>query len=344
MELSILGIDIAKNVFHFHGVDSLGREVFRKKVYRGDVSRELSKLKSCRVVMESCGGAQYWCREAERAGHVSQLIAPQYVTPFVKRNKNDWKDAEAICEAAQRPQMRYVPRRSECQQDIQNLHRVRERLVKSRTALVNEMRGLLMEYGIVLPQGRRVFASRFLDEFSKHTSRLSALCQETFYDLYSEYHELEERIKRYEIKLKKISKDNPDCARLMTIPGVGFLTATAMVAAIGDISVFKNGRELAAWLGLTPREYSTGGKQRLYGISKRGDKYLRKLLVHGARVTLRFLAKKKDSRSVWATDLKKRKGMNRTSVALANKNARTIWALLTHSEQYQEYEALPLAA
>ena len=342
MNLKILGVDIAKNVFHFHGVDEHGREVLKKKVYRSEFLCEISKLKRCRVVLESCGGANYWAREIERAGHKSQLIAPQYVSPFVKKNKNDWKDAEAICEAAQRPQMRYVPKRTEHQQDIQNLHRIRERLVKSRTALVNEMRGLLMEYGIVLPRGRRIFAARFLEEFTKHSNRLSELCRTTFEDLYSEYHDIDRRVAKYEQQLKGVAKQRRDCARLMDIPGVGFLTATAMVAAIGDISVFKNGRELAAWLGLTPIERSTGGKQKLYGISKRGDKYLRKLLVHGARVTLRFAERKTDSRSVWATDLKKRKGVNRSSVALANKNARTIWALLAKNEEYKEI--IPLAA
>lgn len=341
MRVELLGIDIAKNVFHVHGVDNQGREVFKERVYRSDLLERITVFPQCRIVMEACGGSNYWARTFEKAGHQVQLIAPQYVKPFVQRNKNDWKDAEAICIAARQPTMRYVPRREEEQQDLQNLHRVRERLVKCRTALINEMRGLLNEYGIVLPKSRRVFAKIFLEIMSTQGAELSYLSKETFYELWEEYQMLEKRFMKLEDKIKYICKNHPICKKLIEVPGVGYLTATAIVAAARDVSVFKNGREFAAWLGLTPKEHSTGGKQRLGKISKRGDVYLRKLLVHGARITLRYLERHKDRRSSWAKNLLQRKGMNRTAVAVANKNARVIWALMARDESYKSF---PLAA
>lgn len=338
MTLSLLGIDLAKNVFHFWGVDAHGRRVYQKKAWRSDVLVVAANLPKCRVVMEACGGANYWAREFEKLGHKVELIAPQYVKPFVQRNKNDWKDAEAITVAARQPHMRYVPKRDEGQQDI---HRVRERLVKARTALVNEIRGLLTEYGVLLPQGRRKFEGTFLEVFSQHEAHLSRLAVETFYDLWSEYHQLNKKVLTYEKILRTYCKEHPVCARLVTVPGVGPLTATAIVAKASDVSVFKNGREYAAWLGLTPKESSTGGKQTILGVSKRGDKYIRTLLCHGARTVLQHLKEKDDAVSCWARNLKQQKGMNKTTVALANKNARVIWNLLAKE---QEYQTFPLAA
>ena len=341
MSISIIGIDLAKNVFHLHGVDSKGLQVLKERVYREQLVERMAKITPCRVVMEACGGSNYWARELEQYGHRTELIAPQYVKPFVLRNKNDWKDAEAIVVAARQPTMRYVPRRDRSQQDLQNLHRIRERLVKSRTALVNEARGLLHEYGIVIARGRRNFVKRFLEVLGKQASKLTSESIATFSDLWTEYHEINDRVERYELMLKSISKAHPICKRLTTIPGVGFITATAIVATARDTSVFKNGRQFAAWLGLTPKEHSTGGKQRLGRISKRGDSYIRKLLVHGARITLRHIKKHSDRKSVWAKDLLLRKGMNRSAVAVANKNARIIWALINYD---QEYKSFPLAA
>jgi transposase len=341
MELKLIGIDLAKEVFHLHGTDGQGREMMRKRVYRSDMLATFRNLTACRVVMESCAGSNYWARELEKLGHQVQLIAPQYVKPYVQRNKNDSKDAEAICTAARQPHMRYVPRRSIEQQDLQNLHRIRERMVKARTALVNEVRGLLCEYGIIIPRGRQTFANCIGETLLKNSVYLTSLAQETFYELWDEYLQLDKRIEALEKKLKTICRAHPVCQRLMSIPGVGFLTATAVIAAIGDAHAFRNGRELAAWLGLTPREHSTGGKHRLLGISKRGDCYIRKLLIHGARITLRYLNRHNDRRSAWAADLLKRKGANRTAVALANKNARVIWALVAKDEEYRK---IPLAA
>ena len=341
MSIAILGIDLAKSIFHLYGVDSRGKKVFRKKLYRAEVLSVVANLGKCRIVLEACGGANYWAREFERVGHQVDLISPQYVKPFVQRNKTDWKDAEAITVAARQPHMRYVPKRSEAQQDIQNIHRIRRRLVKARTALVNEIRGLLMEYGIVFPQGRKAFEKTFIERFSKHEQTLSTLTVQTFYDLWHEYHDIDEKVIKYDKLLKQYATDHPVCARLQTVPGIGPLTATAIVAKAGDMTVFKNGREFSAWLGLTPREYSTGGKQTLLGISKRGDAYIRTLLINGARVTLQYSSKKTDQLSVWATNLKERKGMNKASVALANKNARIIWQLLA---KQQEYQTFPIAA
>jgi len=341
MNIALLGIDLAKNIFHLHAVDLSGKELFRKRLKRWELLPFIGNLQSTRIVIEACGGSNYWAREFEKLGHRVDVISAQYVKPFVKRNKNDYKDAEAICTAAMQANMRYVPKRSVVQQDIQNIHRVRERLIRARTALVNEMRGFLTEYGIVLPKGRKKFVAELLEVIASNEDSLSPLTRETLTELWQEYRAIESRIISYEKKLLLISKEDPRAKRLLSIPGVGLITATAMLAAIGDIHVFKNGRELAAWLGITPREYSTGGKQRLYGISKRGDKYLRKNLIHGARVTLNYLSKKTDSRSLWAKDLLERKGKNRAAVALANKNARTIWALLTREESYKD---LPVAA
>lgn len=341
MTLQLIGIDLAKNVFHLHGVDGNGREVFRKRVYRDELLESLRAVSPCKVVMEACGGANHWARSIENLGHTPQLIAPQYVKPFVQRNKTDWKDAEAICVAARQPHMRFVPRKSVEQQDVQNLHRVRQRLVTARTALVNEVRGLLHEYGITIPRGRRIFAKLLPELLLSCGERLSSLTRETFYELLDEYRGLEERITALERKMKALCAAHPVCHRLTAIPGVGYITASAIVAAVGDVSVFKNGREFAAWLGLTPREYSTGGRQRLHGISKRGDVYIRTLLVHGARIALRYAPRHNNRQSRWALDLMQRKGTNRTVVAMANKNARVIWALMAKDDEYRTF---PLAA
>lgn len=337
----VVGIDLAKTVFHVFGMNKAGKETFRRKLSRCELLEFMVQCKTNRVVLEACSGSNYWAREFTKLGHKVSLIAAQYVKPYVKRNKNDMKDAEAICEAAQRPTMRYVSVRSAENQDVMNLHRVRQRLVRSRTALVNEIRGLLIEYGVVIPRGRKTFHGKFLEVFHTECSHLSELARETFQELWSEYLEVHMKVEQFDKKLERLTKENPVCQRLLTIPGVGVMTASAIVATVSDASVFKNGREFAAWTGLTPREYSTGGKQNLYGISKRGDVYLRTLLVHGARVRLQHVHKHLDRRSLWANDLKQRKGVNRSAVALANKNARTIWALMKNEDVYRE---LPLAA
>jgi transposase len=334
-EISVLGIDIAKLVFHVVGMDNTGRVVLRKRLARRELPRFIANLPPLRIGMEACGGAHYWARRFREHGHDVRLIAPHFIKAYVKSPKNDARDAEAICEAVTRPTMRVVPITRVEPQDLQALHRVRERLIKARTALVNEIRGLLSEYGIVLPQSLTKFRALIVDTRQEEQVKLTPLSAELFWQLYDEFRALEKRLVYYDEKLAAMGQAHPECQRLQTIPGIGPVSATALLAAIGDATQFKNGRQLAAWLGLVPREHSTGGKPRLLGISKRGNIYLRKLLVHGARATLRWIDTKHDERSRWLRALIARRGKNRAAVALANKNARIVWALLAHGQEYQ---------
>ncbi len=268
-------------------------------------------------------------------GHSVRMMAPQFVKPYVKSNKNDTVDAEAICEAVQRPNMRFIPSKSIEQQDIQSLHRIRSQLIGRRTAQGNQIRGLLQEYGIVIPQGITNIRKSLPDILEDAENQLSVIFREQLSALYDEMVHLDSRIERLEQSLKAVCAQNEDCKRLLTIPGIGLMTATALIAAVGDISVFKNGRELAAWLGLVPRQHSTGGKPTLLGISKRGDSYLRTLLIHGGRAVVRCAHKHQDKRNQWVGVVEGRRGKNITAVAVANKNARIAWALLSKKEDYQ---------
>ncbi len=283
----VLGIDLAKQSFQLHGVNKIGETVLKKKVSRAKLLELMAKLNHCLVGMEACGGAHYFARKFKGFGHEVKMMAPQFVKPYVKSNKNDSVDAEAICEAVQRPNMRFVPIKSVDQQDLQSLHRIRSMIMGSRTALINQIRGLLMEYGIVLPKGASHVRNLLPVILEDTESELTAEMKELLQHQWSELIHLEDRIAEYQIKIDAVCKQHEACRLLLTIPGIGPLTATALVAAIGDVSVFKNGREMAAWLGLVSRQHSTGGKDRLLGISKRGDSYLRMLLIHGARAALR---------------------------------------------------------
>jgi len=333
--MSILGIDIAKRVFYAVGMDERGKIVLRKRLSRHDLIPFLAKLPPVLIGMEACGGAHYWARRFRQHGHEVKLMAPQFVKPYVKSNKNDSRDAEAIAEAMTRPTMRFVPTKEVDQQDLQALHRVRERLIGARTALVNEVHGLMHEYGIVIPKGVAKFRQAVVGKLESEQDKLTPLSQEMFWKLIDEFAALEKQLTYYQEKLEALATTHPECQRLMTIPGIGPLSATALVAAVSNASAFKNGRQFAAWLGLVPRQYTTGGKERLLGISKRGDTYLRKLLVHGARATIRWVGRKTDRRSQWIRQLVERRGKNRTAVAVANKNARIVWALLTSHQDYQ---------
>jgi transposase len=334
-QLSVLGIDIAKLVFHVVGMDDTGAVVLRKRLARSELLAFIANVPPLRIGMEACGSAHYWARCFREHGHDVRLIAPQFIKAYVKSPKHDARDAEAICEAVTRPTMRFVPIKRVEQQDLQALHRIRERLIKARTALVNEIRGLLSEYGIVLPQSITKFRALIVSKLQNEQAKLTALSTEVFWHLYDEFLSLEKRLAYYDEKLAAIGRAHPECQRLQTIPGIGPISATAILAAISDASQFKNGRQFAAWLGLVPREHSTGGKPRLLGISKRGDSYLRKLFVHGARATLRWVDSKQDERSRWLKALIGRRGKNRAAVALANKNARIAWALLAHHQEYR---------
>src|SRR5262252_2709339 len=337
--LSVVGIDLAKRVFHVAGMDETGKIVLRKRLTREALLPFIARLPPVVIGMEACGGAHYWGRRFREHGHTVKLIAPQFVKPYVKSNKNDPADAEAICEAVTRPTMRFVPIKEVDQQDLQSLHRARERVVKARTALVNEIRGLLAEYGIVLPQSVTKFRQTFTQTLETERAKLTPLSAELFAQLYDEFGVLEKRLTSYTDKIAAIGAAHPVCQRLMTIPGIGPLTATALVAAVSNASAFKNGRQFAAWIGLVPRQHSTGGKPRLLGMSKRGDVYLRTLFVHGARATLRWLRLKTDRRSTWLRGLMDRRGKNKAAVALANKNARIAWVLLTTDQVYSAEQA-----
>lgn len=344
---SIIGIDLAKNVFHVCIMNGAGRVLRRKRLARQELLNWVVQHGTGAVAFEACGGSHYWGRKFEELGFEVRMLPAQFVKPFVKSNKNDVVDAEAICEAASRPQMRKVALRSEDQQDIQNLHRVRERLTKSRTALVNEIRGLLLEYGIVIPKGinkARALLPEIIESLKSH-----ALRKETFQRLYEELTELDAQIDHYESRLETFCKSNEVTKRLTGVPGVGAVSATAIYAAVGNPKEFKNGRQFAAWVGLTPKQYSTGGKTRLGRISKRGDKYLRKLLVLGARANAiaadRRLKKKTDrATDRWLLQIANRRGGKRAVVALANKMARQIWVVL-NGEPFKHHEELfPVAA
>jgi transposase len=267
---SVLGIDLAKRIFHLVGMDDAGHVVLRKRLTRDALMPYIAQLPPAVIGMEACGGAHYWARRFRTHGHTVKLIAPQFVKPYVKSNKNDPADAEAICEAVTRPTMRFVPIKEVDQQDLQSLHRARERVVKARIALVNEIRGLLAEYGIVLPQSVTQFRHTFLATLEAERTQLTPLSTELFGQLYDEFGALEKRLAYYTAKIEAIGAAHPVCQRLMTIPEIGPLTATALVAAVSNASAFKNGRQFAAWIGLVPRQHSTGGKPRLLGISKAG--------------------------------------------------------------------------
>jgi transposase len=334
-KLRVLGIDIAKQVFHLVGRDEHGTMQLRKRLARAQVMTFIAQLPPTLIGMEACRGAHYWARRMREHGHAVKWMAPQCVTPDRKAHKNDRQDAEAIAEAVPRPTMRLVPVKAVDQQDLQALHRVRERLMKARTALINETRGLLHAYGIIVPQGAATFRTHVQEKVATEETKLTAHSRALFQQLLEELAALDARIATYDAQWAQVAQAHPVCQRLMTIPGLGELTATALVAAVSDATQCKNGRQCAAWLGLVPRQHSTGGKPRLLGISKHGDRYLRTLLVHGARSCLRGVGRKCDRRSHGIRSLIERRGWNRAAVALANKHARVAWVLLSTEQVYR---------
>ncbi|MGH8067917.1 MAG: IS110 family transposase [Candidatus Entotheonellia bacterium] len=333
--ISVLGIDIAKLVFHIVGMDDAGQVILRKRIPRSELLHCIATLPPPGIGMEACGSAHDWARCCREHGHDVRLIAPQFVKAYVKSPKNDGRDAEAICEAVTRSTMRFVLIKQLEQQDLQALHRVRGRLIKARTALVKEMRGLLHAYGIILPQGMTKFRTLVVRKLQKEQCKLTALSTEVFWQLYDEFLVLETRLAYDDKKLAAIGRAHPECQRLQTIPWIGSVTATALSAAISHVTPFKNGRQLTAWLGVIPREHSTNGKPRLLGISQCGNVYLGQLLIYGARATPGWVETKHDDRGRWLKALIERWGKKRAAVALANKNARIAWALLTHNQAYR---------
>lgn len=333
--VTLLGIDLAKNVFQLHGCDDNGNPVLRKRVTRAKLAETIANMPACTIVMEACGGANYWYRRFSSFGHTTKLISPQFVKPFVKSNKSDRNDSEAICEAASRPTMRFVSAKSIEQEDIQAVHRIRSRQIEGRTALINQIRGLLAEYGVIIAQGIGRVREELPYILEDATNELSNLGRELFSNLYDELLSYDKRIKILDTKIASIFKQNEACQRISKIEGIGPITATAIVGIIGDPKTFKNGRHFSAYLGLVPRQLSSGNKERLLGISKRGDTYIRSLLVHGGRSVVKYIGKKNNHRSTWLNALKERRGANRAAVAVANKNARIIWAMLSRNEEYR---------
>ena len=335
MKITTIGFDIAKTVFHLYAVNKMGRFVKKKQLKRKQVLIYMAKLEPCLIVMEACGGANYWARELIALGHQVKLIAPQYVKPYVKGNKNDYNDAEAIAEAAQRPNMRFVPIKSIEQQDVQNFHRQRERIKKERTALVNQVRGLLAEYGLVINKGVAAVRKKLPEILEDAENGLTTITRELFAELLEELRALDQRFEQCGQRIEALNKENEVCQRLDEILGIGPITASATYAAAGDGKEFVNGRHFSAWIGLVPGQHSTGGKTVLLGISKRGNSYLRTLFIHGARAVLRHSAKKTDRFSLWAQAVLMRRGYNKACVAVANKMARMAWVIMARGETFR---------
>ena len=338
MNVKRIGIDLAKQVFQVHGVDSHEQTVLKKKLKREHMLGFFRDLSPCLIGLEACSSAHYWGRELQKLGHTVKLIAPQFVKPYVKANKNDANDAEAICEALSRPTMRFVAIKNIAQQDLQATHRVRSQLVNQRTEKVNQIRGLLAEYGIVVGQRIESLRKALPDVLGNGENALSGDFRALLEGLRQDLQNLDERVKELDKRIQRQADSDPGAKRLQQIPGIGPITATALVSGVGDARQFKRGRDMAAWLGLTPGQHSSGGKERLLGISKRGDAYLRTLLIHGARAVLKGAGQKDDPRSRWLQSLSERRNKNIAAVALANKNARIAWALLSKNLDYQPTE------
>jgi|HubBroStandDraft_4_1064222.scaffolds.fasta_scaffold42768_2 transposase len=335
IEMKVVGLDVAKNVFQVHGVDRRGETILRKRLRRPQVTEFFRHRTPCLIGIEATQGAHYWARVLRALGHEVRLLAPQFVKPYLKSQKNDANDAEAICEAVSRPNMRFVPSKSIEQQDLQALHRIRSRMIGSRTQLGNQIRGLLAEYGIVLPLHLSQVRAALPRLIEDDNPLLSGFGRQLLAALYEELCALEQRIEKIEEQVQQIHRSNPLCQKIAAVEGVGPVTATAVVAAIADGRTFHSGRQFAAWIGLVPRQHSSGDKQRHFGITKRGDPYLRMLLVHGARSVVYRAPNKNDSRSQWIAEKQRKLGTAKTCVAVANKNARVIWALLVRDEPYR---------
>jgi len=334
MKITTIGFDLAKMVFQVHGVDERGKVAARKQLKRAEMLKYFANLEPCLIGMEACGSAHYWARKLEGYGHTVKLMAPQFVKPYVKTNKNDAADAEAICEAVRRPNMRFVAIKNVEQQAILSVHRARQGFVKARTAQGNQIRGLLSEFGIVIPQGISSIMKQVPEILEDGENGLPGVMRNLIERLTENLKEMDRQAKELEAQIQIWHRENEASRKLAEIPGLGPITASAIVATVGDAREFKNGRQLAAWMGLVPKQHSSGGKQTLLGISKRGDTYLRTLMIHGARAVIRFAEKKAEPES-WMRKLMSRRNKNVAAVALANKNARIVWALLAHDRTFR---------
>jgi transposase len=335
MQITTVGIDLAKSVFQVHGTDAHGKTVLRKQLKRDQMAVFFVNLPPCLIGMEACGGAHHWARKLQSMGHTVRLMAPQFVKPYVKTNKNDAADAEAICEAVGRPNMRFVPIKNIEQQAVLSLHRVRQGFVKARTAQANQIRGLLAEFGLIVPQGIGHIAARVPQLIEDGANELPGSFRLLIERLLEQMKLLHRQVLELELQIRKWHRSNPQSVRLAKVGGIGPLSASALVASADQADNFRNGRQFAAWIGLVPRQHSTGGKSNLLGISKRGDSYLRTLLIHGARSVLGH-ADRHPEQTVWVRAVATRRNKNVATVALANKNARIAWALLAHGRNYEE--------
>lgn len=341
-QISIIGIDLAKHVFQLHAVDAHGHKVFSKQVRREKLRLTLAQIPPCHVAMEACGSAHYWARDIGTLGHEAELLPPQAVKPFVLGHKNDARDAAAIAEAAARPATPRVTIKTEAQQSLQAVHRVRSRLVRERTAAGNELRGLLGEFGLIVSQGHAVIRQGVIRErLDEQRARLGEELYTLLNDLLDQWLENDARIARYDKRLQRLARASDDMQRLMSLPGIGPINATLLFSHLGDPARFPNGRQFSASLGLVPRQHSSGGRNQLMGITKRGNGEVRKQLVHGARAALRQFQRQEhpDRLSRWACSLAARLGQRKAIVALANKMARICWSLLAHERRYQPQEA-----
>jgi transposase len=336
MNLSRVGVDLAKNVFQLHGVDRHEKVVWKRRLSRAKWLQVLLEQvePGCEIGMEACAGAHHWARELESRGYIVKLIPPQFVKPYVKSNKNDANDAEAICEAMSRPGMRFVTVKSVAQQDIQATHRIRSELMSQRTAKANQIRGLVAEYGLVAPRTLYALRAAIPDWLEDADNDLTDHFRSLLHGLWLDLVALDDRLRELDRAIEQLANSNPMTRRLQQLRGVGPMVATALIATVGDAGQYHKGRQMAASLGLTPRQCSSGDKQRLLGISKRGDVYLRTLLVHGARAVVSQAKHKDDRLSRWVTGIAQRRHPNVAAVALANKTARMAWAMLRNETDY----------
>jgi transposase len=336
MDMTTVGVDLAKQVFAVHGVDRHGKIGIKKTLRREQMVAFFTKLKPCIVAMEACGSSHYWARRLAKLGHSIKLIAPQFVKPYVKGNKHDAADAAAICEAASRPSMRFVAVKSPEAQAVLALHRVRDGFIKARTAQANQLRGLLAEFGLIVPLGMARLLKDVKGMIADDSNELPPLMRQLAQRLLSHLLELDEQVQEIDNQIRELSRQSSVCRRLEQIPGIGPITATALAAMVGEqIREFKNGRQLAAYLGLVPKQHSSGGKERLQGISKRGDGYLRRLLAHGARAVLHHTMSKVERSGSWLAQVASRRNANVACVAQANKTARIVWALMFHEREFR---------
>jgi len=335
MDIATIGIDLSKTTFHVIGLNARGEIVLRRKLSRKQLLLYTANRQQMLIGMEACGGAHYLGRALREQGHDVRLMPAQYVKPYVKTNKNDYLDAEAIAEAVQRPTMRFVPIKTDEQLDLQALHRVRDRWVARRTAVMNQMRGVLLERGVVIRKGPSYLAAQVQEILASGSALFSRRLCGLLRELKQEWAELDRRIEQASLELQRIAKQDDACRRLMEVPGVGPLVSTALIAAIGNGVTFRKGRDLSAWLGLVPRQHSTGGKPKLLGISKCGNEYLRRMFLHGARSVVMQIGRKPSALATWLTDLTKRTHRNVAIVALANKMVRIAWAILSNGTNYR---------